>query len=304
MDKDGSNQIKLTNYSSGNIYETANIEDIHSENQKILYTQTIHDPETHETNYTTYTMNIYGEKIKCLNNTAFRPFYPKFSIDGLFIAFDCTDIESTDDLYIMKNDGSNIRNLTNDNDRDWYPHFISNSDEIIYKSEKENQMDIYKINFDGSNKVKLTTQGDLWGGTISVSKDGSKIVYISSSKIYIIDSDGSNNELLYNGGICYTPMISDDNSKVAFVSWSSAGYDIKVLDIEKRSDIIVANTLRPISDYWRPDILFTPDNDSIIFTRYYNDNMEIFIVDIDGNNLQNLTNSTFDETLGQIYLEY
>ncbi|MFP4026104.1 MAG: TolB family protein [Thiohalospira sp.] len=301
MDEDGSNQIKLTDYSYDNIYKGAYVEDIYSKNQKILFTQFIHDSTTHKTRYINFTMDIHGKNIKSLNNSVYRPFHPKFSLDGLFIVFKGT--ENVDDLYIMKSDGSNIKNITNDNVNDGFPHFSSNSEEIIYLSEN----DIYTINFDGSNKAKLNTTDNVYGSNFCVSKDGSKIVYISSSKIYMINSNSRDNEMLIEAGVCYKPMISNDNSKIAFVSWMEDGYEngynIKIFDIETRNDVIVANTLRPANDYWRPNILFTPDDESIIFTRYHNDNLEIFMVDIDGSNLHNLTNSPDDEILGQIYIE-
>ena len=71
------------------------------------------------------------------------------------------------------------------------------------------------------------------------------------------------------------------------------------LNIDGKDEITVASTKRPaLNDYWRPIVLFCPDNENIIFTCHNDGNDEIYMVDINGENLKNLTNNPNGDYLG------
>ncbi|MBC8180012.1 TolB family protein [candidate division KSB1 bacterium] len=306
MDSDGSNKKNLTENLIIGEYSGVGVNDVSSDGLKILFSHHATDTIEWDTKYTTYIMDINGQNKERLNNTSLRPFHPKFSPDGLYIVFDAT--ENVDDIYIMNSDGSNIRNLTNDSDRDWFPQFTPDGSKIIYRSEKNDNMDIYSINFDGTNKTNLTNDGKLWGAHYCISSDGSKIVYTSSkdgqSNLYLMNIDGTNQIKLTNSVGNANASFSYDNLKVVYISWAISGYDIKTIDIDGKNEKTVASTQRPAqNDYWRPNALFCPDNENIIFTCHNDDNNEIYMVDINGENLTNLTNNPNEDYLGLIVLK-
>jgi len=300
MDSNGSNKKNLTFDIVGSNFLSNSIGDVSSDGQKIVFNQSVTDTVNWETKYTTYIMDITGKNKKSLSNTSLRPLHPKFSPNGLYIVFNAT--ENVDDIYIINSDGSNARNLTNDSDRDWFPQFSPDGLKIIYRSEKDNNMDIYSINFDGTNKTNLTHDGKLWGAYFCISSDGSKVVYTSckdgQSNIYIMNIDGTNQIKITNSVGNENPTFSYDNSKIAYISWSISGYDIKIIDIDDQNEKIIASTKRPRSDYWRPIALFSPDDENVFFTNYNGNNTEIYLVDIYSKNLKNLTNSPNEDYLG------
>lgn len=304
MNGDGSNKVNLSENLNISTYSGVSLNDVSSDGQKILFTYYVTDLTDWNTEYTTYVMDISGKNVESLDNSLFRPSYPQFSPDGLYIVFEAA--EDVDDVYIMNSDGSNIRNITNDNDRDWFPRFTPDGSKIIYVSEKNDNMDIYSISLDGTNKTNLTNDGHLWGADYCISSDGSRIVYTSSkdgqSNIYIMNIDGTEKLKLTNSYGNGNPSFSFDNSKITFISSSTEdidSYDIKIIDIDGKYAVTLATTKRPPqNDYWRPNSLFCPDNERILFTNYNDDNNEIYIVDIDGENLKNLTNSPTEDSFG------
>lgn len=97
-------------------------------------------------------------------------FGPAWSPDGKMITF-----YSSNDLYLINTDGSNLKNLTNNNSgigcRRWAP----DGGKIIFEAYN----DIYVINTDGTNLMNLTnnTANDI---SPAWSSDSKKIVFLSN----------------------------------------------------------------------------------------------------------------------------
>jgi TolB protein len=306
MDCSGYNKQNLTHDLNGDMYTINKLEDVSSDGHKILFTYEVYDPANRNTTYTTYCMDINGNNKKNLANSDLRPFHPKFSYDRQYIVFDAT--EPVDDIYIMDMDQSEVRNLTNDSDRDWLPQFTPQGDKIIYVSEKENSTDIYSINFDGTNITNLSNAVKPYGTYYCLSTDGSKIAYSSyrdgQIDIYIMNCDGTHQQRLTTSGGNEGPIFSSDNSKVACISWSISGYDIKLIDINSKDEKTLQLITRPQSDYWRPTMRFSPDDSYILYTSYVEGNSEIYLSDLNGNNPINITNNPGGDYLGIVVPNY
>jgi Tol biopolymer transport system component len=276
---------------------------ISSDGYYILFTNFIPDTINLNHKYTTYIMEIDGRYKKSLNNTALRPFNPRFSPDGTFITFDAT--ENIDDIFLINRDGTNLKNLTNDGDRDWMPQFSPDGSRILYISAKESGTDLYSINLDGSNKVNLTYDGNLSTAYCSISPDGSKIAYTSlkggHSNIYLLNIDGTQKiQLTYSFGNSGA-VFSYDNERIAYISRSISGYNINVIDSSGKNDRTVFFTERPSrNDYWRPNVLFTPDKEHLLFTGFNDDNTEIYIADLNSYKIKNLTNNPGNDNLAYV----
>jgi Tol biopolymer transport system component len=140
------------------------------------------------------------------------------------------------------------------------------SGKIVFSTnEIANGTQIYKMNTDGSNIVKLTNFGNNSAFEPSWSPDGSKIVFTTSKKstlhtssIYLMNADGSNKRpmkinstqigLPYTGG---SPVWSPDGSKIAFEGRS---YGIFLYDFETDSVTRIANnSWRDRHPSWSPD---------------------------------------------------
>ncbi len=300
MDSNGNHKKNLTFDMNKSDFVSNGLQDVTSDGQNILFNQSSTDTVNWENVYTTYIMDINGENKKIISDTSLVLGHSKFSLDGLYIASSVSI--NVNDIYLLNSDGSDIRNLTNDSDREWFPQFSQDGSKIIYISSKDNKCDIYSINIDGSSKTNLTHDGAVITRGYNLSYDRSKIVYVSNkdgqSNIYTMNIDGTNQIKITNSFGNANPVFSYDNSKIAYISWSISGYDIKIIDNDGKNERKIAYTIRPRNDYWRPIALFSPDDEYIIFTSFNDVNSEIYITDIYGKNMKNLTTNPNYDDLG------
>ena len=124
--------------------------------------------------------------------------------------------------------------------------------------------------------------------------------------IFITDVyNGHMTHLTKNKWIDFNPVISAEGSKLAFISDRDGNREIYIVDLiwmdgytqwEARN--ITNITSSPEND-WTPN--FSPINDKIVFTTYFpeNDNYDVFIMNSDGSNKTNLTNTTYYEKYPQ-----
>lgn len=136
------------------------------------------------------------------------------------------------------------------------------------------------------------------------SPDGTKIVFQSNrndndSEIYSMNADGSNiKRLTHTKGYDETPIWSPDGTKILFVSTRDGNYEVYIMDIDGKNQKNLTN--HPASD-GHPN--FSPDGKRIIFysnrimppETYKDDpftnevNYEIYEMDLDGNNIKQIT---------------
>lgn len=122
---------------------------------------------------------------------------PAFSPDGTRIAF-VSDLNGSQDIYVMDVDGNNIVQITDDRQHEVWPAWSPDGDRIVFVSEgegREGNRDLYSVHVDGSNRERLTDHpapdyAPAW------SPDGTRIAFDSNREgvlsIYIMDADGAN----------------------------------------------------------------------------------------------------------------
>ncbi len=119
----------------------------------------------------------------------------QWSPDGKHIAFMSLGNPGNEEIYVMKADGSNLKNLTKNLVKARSPIWSPNGDKIAFLSGRDGNPEVYVMNADGSGQTNLTknSAGDypyIW------SPDSRKIAFTSSrdgnSEIYVMNADGSN----------------------------------------------------------------------------------------------------------------
>lgn len=124
--------------------------------------------------------------------------------------------------------------------------------------------------------------------------------------IFIADVTGGNlNHITKNRSIDFNPAISPDAKTLGFISDRDGNREIYLCDLEWLDGYSQwrANNLRNLTNTeqneWTP--IFSPVEEKIAFSTYFpdNDNYDIFIMDLDGSNKENLTKSDVYEKFPQ-----
>ncbi len=245
-----------------------------------------------------YIMNADGTKSKKITNTEHPNYYPFFSPNGKQIVFMSYRSPNTV-IYVMDIDGSNLQQLTPDNAINGDPFFTPDGAKIVFFSERDENQDIYIMNADGSKEQRLTDHTASENSPI-VSPDGKKIVFVSTrdgnAEIYTMDLDGKNQKRITDDPRSdRVPRWSPDSKKIIWysrepsnvagsgtLSWNGAElYEID-LETQNRKQLTHNYALEQAPSY-------SPNGKIILFTSCRTGSRQIFTMDLDGNNVKQLT---------------
>lgn len=187
------------------------------------------------------------------------PSYMYWSPDEKKITFAGFWNSKNTDVFVMDADFSNPINVspslvTGQNDN---PVWSPDSQKIAFTSCDVYQCELYVVNANGSNLVKLKTW-TLGLYNIVWSHDGRKIVYVSeengNSDIYLANVDGSETiNLTDHPSEDSDPIWSPDGTKLAFVSNREGDSDIYILDPETMDLFnLTNNDVDDHSPVWQP----------------------------------------------------
>jgi len=152
-----------------------------------------------------------------------------------------------------------------------------------------NDDNIYVINADGSNLIRLTDDDDFCKVRPSWSPDGSKIafgavvgeIYNYKNDIYVINSDGTNRTKLTDDGNSLYPSWSPDGSNIAYsLPGGSIRGGIWIMNADGSNKIRITN-----SGFWPS---WSPDGSKIAFQS----GAQIYTMNTDGTNQICITNNS------------
>ncbi len=183
---------------------------------------------------------------------------PVVPVKGSKFVFSKPDINENHQIFTMNEDGTELKQLTFNDEGSYDPSWSPDGQRIVFNSSKQ------------STSLGLT--------------------------LFTMDSDGSNAKILKDlGGIALygdNPDWSPDGTRIAFYAYSGFNTDIYVYNFE--TDTVLALTDTPVNEY-QPS--WSPDGKYILFTskRDYNhpdsskNRQDIYKMNADGTNEQRLT---------------
>lgn len=245
-----------------------------------------------------------GAGAECLTEVGTFSESPAWSPDGKLIAFHKRDGDY--DVYVIRADGTELTNLTEDTDKDnppndGSPSWSPDGTRIAFDTNRNGNSEIYVMNADGSEPVNLTNAPE-WNDSLPAwSPDGSQIAFVRrlsffNAEIYVMDADGSNQTRLTSDpeddlAINESPAWSPDGKLIAFYSNR---------DAEKTTDIYVINadgsgepkrlTFDPPDEPHNDGSpCWSPDGTRIAFDTDREGNWQIYVMNADGSDPFNLT---------------
>jgi Tol biopolymer transport system component len=292
MNADGSNQTRLTDNPVDDGAPSWSPHD-----QKIAFAS------ERDGNEEIYTMNADGSNLMRLTDNPAPDETPSWSPDGTRIVFG-SNRDGNYEIYTMNTDGSNLTRLTDNPAADEMPSWSHDGQKIAFDSDRDGNYEIYTMNADGSNLMRLT-DNPADDGVPSWSPDGQKIAFVSerdgNPEIYAMNADGSNQTRLTNNPTFdEMPSWSPDGQKIAFTSNRDFIAEVYVMDADGVNQVNLTNNA-PVDETFgsvplpRSELNLGEIPYRIVFEslRETNgkENWEICLIDADGSNLINLTNT-------------
>jgi Tol biopolymer transport system component len=160
---------------------------------------------------------VVGQPIWITQGTK-RANAPAVSPDGEWAAFEAVE-GSQEDIFVIRQDGTGRRQLTNDLYKDRTPRWSPDGHRIAFYSDRSGHYEIWTINPDGSALQQLTHAS---GPMITYpiwSPDGTRLAYNQQGGPFIMDVGKPWNQQVLET----VPPISDPQSAITAWSWSADG---------------------------------------------------------------------------------
>jgi len=192
------------------------------------------------------------------------------------------------DVWIIDADGTDLRRLTHSPWPEFDPALSPDGRLIAYRSEPEDDPELWLMNADGSGQHRLTDDG----GFPAWSPDGSMIAYApgggpsGKSWIAIMYPDGSGQRRLPGTDYGEYPSWSPDGKRIAFSSNLSGQAMMSIVDVDGSRVVDLSSVGEGGKVGWSPDgrsILFQSHRDH---SDNYND---IYLMRPDGTGVTRLT---------------
>jgi Tol biopolymer transport system component len=223
---------------------------------------------------------------------------PNWRADGRKIAFMSNRVtamnpEGDYEIFIMKADGSHLRQITfnalNDEDPAWSPDgrrivFTRDFDPI----EGQLDRDLFTMNADGTDQRNLTSSPGVLDQEPNWSADGRRIAFVSDRdgadfEVYTMRPNGSSvRQLTSNDAEEFRPNWSPDGRQITFTTDRDGDFEVYVMDADGTNQTNV--TANPAGD--DGNSAWSPDGEKIA---YLSREFDIFTMNADGSDKVGLT---------------
>jgi TolB protein len=204
------------------------------------------------------------------------------------------------EIYVMRSDGSDPVQLTDNQAKDTSPVWAIDGRHIAFVSDRDGNREVYVMNADGNEQLNLTAHpAEDW--TPAWSPDGQRIAFSSfrdgNWEIYVMNADGSDPErLTQNRALDYGPSWSPAGHRIAFVSDRDGNLEIYIMDVAGGQPTRFTDD--PATDQ---DPAWSPDGTQIAWASYRDDNMEIYIANVDGSEMRNVSRDAYADDHGPVW---
>ena len=199
------------------------------------------------------------------------------------LAFD-SNRDGNNELYVMDEDGANVRRLTNNLAVDRHPTWSPDGTRLAFFSDRGGRNAVYLMNADGTNVTKLANSPDDASDPVW-SPDGTRLAFTAfatglSSEIFVANVDGTGTPVNVSNNVQedFAPAWSPDGKRLAFTSRRENNtFSIYVVNADGTGLKLV------VGEYSRePE--WSPDGTRIVYAGGVENGHGIYVVNADGTN--------------------
>jgi TolB protein len=200
-----------------------------------------------------YSMNIRTKKVTRLTNNDSEDFDPSYSPDGTLIVFKSTRDDGRGDIFTMRVDGSQQKNITPIlyNTEEWDPTFSKNGTKIVFVIRKDVDDltdEIYTMNIDGT-KIQQLTKNKVADWYPSINPQTGTIVYVSKDQehdtdaLFTMNIDGSDKRVLSTRPGQYAdPSWNTAGNRIIFINGNGKNYDLYIMQADGKNTKKIMST--------------------------------------------------------------
>ncbi len=183
------------------------------------------------------------------------------------------------DLYSLSEDGTDLRQLTDDSYEDRDPAYSPDGTRLAFASRRDRNWDLYLLDLETGQEKRLTDHPH-YDGAPSWSPDGTQIVFESfragDLDIWIIDlGSGALTNLTADSEFGdFAPAWSPDGRQIAFSSWRFGDKDLFALDVG--TGALAQLTKTKAAEEWPA---WSPDGTRLAFVRNWLGEREVYSID-------------------------
>ena len=256
-----------------------------------------------------YTMDLNGKNLRQVTTSYAFEDWGSWSPDTFKILFMSNRIPDTSftarfQIYVMNSDGSNVSQLTfpnpardstghvKDTTSNYHPAWSPDGTKIAFGSTRDTNPQIYVMDPNGSNVVRLT-HNSAADGQPAWSPDGTKIAFATdrdgNNEIYVMNANGSVQvNLTNNAGSDLAPAWSPDGTKIAFQSNRQTDFAVWVMNADGSNPTRLTSPSTPNgAPSWSPD-----------GTRIaYEEGGDLWVMNVDGSRQIQITSGFWSDGL-------
>jgi hypothetical protein len=202
---------------------------------------------------------------------------PLFSPDGRYLLAEGVVPPRNSEIFLMRADGSEVRNVTQHPADDGAPAWSPDGRAIFFKSDREGEPGeryaYYRMNLDGSGVAKIVSDVALFS-PIDWSPDGARIVFHGREGIATCAADGTHRRTLAAKGS--HPVLSPDGKWILYWTWKAD--EMRAVSLDGSHDRLIAKGHA---------LAWTPDGKAIFYVSPWegqNKPRHVYRIDADGKN--------------------
>jgi len=263
--------------------------------------------------YQIYIHDFFSNTKTNISNNSYNELNPKVSPGGKYIVF-YSNRNGNNMIYKMDLNTFSVVCLSTGafvNASNYDPVFSPDGTKIAFKSNKDDGYgDIFVMNSDGSNPINMTqdmSTSEEWAPDYT--REGNQIVFTSRSsindpntdEIYIMNIDnGTKNKITNNSVPDWYPRTSPIQNLIIFISKTTQGQsdNLFVMDYSGNSRTSISSL---VGD--NDDPCYSSDGNKIVFINNKSGYYQIYLMEANGTNVEQLTTNTGYNILCPAFLE-
>jgi len=231
-----------------------------------------------------------------------------WSPDSTKLIFSATSYEGVievERICMVNSDGTNNHVIYNNahyaDQLSWSP----DGSKIVFRGDYNQKAALYVLDTASGNTTQLTFPATGWDLNPVWSPGGDKIAFYRKNsnnaieQIWVMNADGTGQTQITNGTDDVSPVWSPDGTKIAFLrrdSIYSSKYSIYMVNADGTNCVNLVSSFSIYLGNWYP-LTWSEDGSQLAFVSNQggSDN-EIFVVNVDGTGLTQLTDNTVDDS--------